>query len=806
MFDSISDFEILPANFSIFRKDRGTRGGGVLIAVDASIPCSVVSSPSNLEVITVKIGLNTPILLCTVYVPPNSSDSYQISLMAYLTELLPMYEHAIILGDFNLPDINWSSLSGTSSFSKQFCDFIFDSNLTQLVESPTHIKGNILDIVLTKTNIVHDVYVDMSDYSITSDHHIVTFKMDLSVQRYRKHTSRYVFDYKNADMNNFLSYMLDCDFSDCLQSDNIEFIWSYIKSCIYTAMNMYIPRVKRRWHKFPCWFTPDIKHHLNCLNTLKRKSKICPTDHNISKWKSSMKILQDKITSAKKRYETHLIKTLAYSNSSKVFKYINSITGNDTFPSNITFESSTATSDYGKATLFNDYFFSVFTQSSYVLPPVDELPKPDASLSDIVISESDVFNALTSLDSNKAMGIDRIGPHILKHCALALCQPFHHLFSLCLSKHYIPEEWRIHLIIPIFKSGDRSAVKNYRPISLLCTISKVLERIVFAHIIDFVSNSISPMQFGFLQNHSTLQQLLVFLRDIYNSFTHNTPTDVLYLDFKKAFDSVSHNELLFKLWRFGITGNLWKWFKAYLSHRHQCVSLNNSTSNTLPVISGVPQGSILGPVLFLIFVNDLPPTVSSSSLYLFADDTKCLSHINNLGDSLSLQDDLNLLTSWSNHWKLIFNTLKCAVLRFSPSLSISAPSPTYYISGHPVLQREFHKDLGIVMSHDLSWDNHYKYILSNAYKMLGLLRRTFPKVDCVQAKKALYLSLVRSKLTYCSPIWRPHFLKDIQSTVEPLNKGHFGSRGFVLFSEVVLWWEVQANRSFIDVIYLDNMF
>ena len=117
-----------------------------------------------------------------------------------------------------------------------------------------------------------------------------------------------------------------------------------------------------------------------------------------------------------------------------------------------------------------------------------------------------------------------------------------------ISKHYIPEEWRIHLIIPIFKSGDRSAVKNYRPISLLCTISKVLERIVFAHIIDFVSNSISPMKFGFLQNHSTLQQLLVFLRDIYNSFTHNTPTDVLYLDFKKAFDSVSHNELLFKLW------------------------------------------------------------------------------------------------------------------------------------------------------------------------------------------------------------------------------------------------------------------
>ena len=303
------------------------------------------------------------------------------------------------------------------------------------------------------------------------------------------------------------------------------------------------------------------------------------------------------------------------------------------------------------------------------------------------------------------------------------------------------------LIIPIF---DRSAVKNYRPISLLCTISKVLERIVllctiskvlerivFTNIIDFVSKSISPMQFGFLHNHSTLQQLLIFLSDIYNSFTHNTSTDVLYLDFKKAFDSVAHNELLFKLWRFGITGNLWKWFRAYLFHRHQCVSLNDYTSSTLPVMSGVPQGSILGPVLFLIFVNDIPPTVSSSSLYLIADDTKCLSHINNLGDSISLQDDLNilmyliaddtkclshinnlgdsislqdylnLLTSWSKHWKLIFNTLKCVVLRFSPSPSFSAPSPTYYTYGHTILQREFHNDLGIVMSYNLSWENHY---------------------------------------------------------------------------------------------------
>jgi hypothetical protein len=303
-------------------------------------------------------------------------------------------------------------------------------------------------------------------------------------------------------------------------------------------------------------------------------------------------------------------------------KYINSITGNNTIPPVVNFESSTALTDYEKATLFNEYFHSVFTQSSFVLPPSDELPTPEASLSNIVISESDVFTALTSLDPSKAMGNDCVGPNILKKCALALYQPVHHLFSLSLLNHYIPEEWRVHRITPIFKSGDRSSVKNYRPISLLCTISKVLERVVYNHIIDFVTQSISPRQFGFLRKRSTLQQLLIFLNTLYNSFTDNTSTDVI--DFKKAFDSVAHNELLVKLWEFGITGNLWKWFRAYLGHRRQYVSLNGCTSNTLPVISGVPQGSILGPILFLVFVNDLPSSVFSSTLYLFADDTKCL--------------------------------------------------------------------------------------------------------------------------------------------------------------------------------------
>ena len=144
-------------------------------------------------------------------------------------------------------------------------------------------------------------------------------------------------------------------------------------------------------------------------------------------------------------------------------------------------------------------------------------------------------------------GCDGIGPRLLKHCALPLCQPLHHLFSLSLSQSYIPAEWRLHLIKPIFKSGDRSLVQNYRPISLLCVCSKVLERIVFNHILNFVKERISKHQFGFMLHRSTLQQLLLLLNSIVESSRKSLQTDLIYLDFKKAFDSVPHNELLLKL-------------------------------------------------------------------------------------------------------------------------------------------------------------------------------------------------------------------------------------------------------------------
>ena len=556
-------------------------------------------------------------------------------------------------------------------------------------------------------------------------------------------------------MEGLSKFLLNCNIDTCYLSNDAEFVWNVIDSHIQSAMDLFIPKRKRLKPNTPCWYNSEIRHRLKCLCTLTRKNKKKPTLQSQLKQEAYEKDLLTKMMYAKIDFERNLLSSYQSSKTNRIFKYIHKITGHRAIPTTITYKSSQASEDTAKASLFNRYFQSVFTQSSFKLPLA--LPPPEVSISHITIVETDVYKALISLDPDKAMGIDGIGPKILKYCSLSLYKPLHHLFSLCLSQHCIPEQWKIHLITPIHKSGDKSAVRNYRPISLLCSISKVLEKLIYNHLI---STNISDSQFDFLPNRSTLQQLLLFVNEIINS---HSPVEVIYLDFKKAFDSVAHHELLHKLWNFGITGNVWYWLKNYLTNRYQCVSINGQVSSPLPVLSGVPQGSILGPLLFLIYINDLPPCVLSSFIFLYADDAKCLKPINSIQDCQTLQCDLDALTSWSHKWSLSFNVEKCASMSYCTTSNSSDPPHIFHIDGQQVSPNNTLKDLGVIMTKNIDRSRHHQYILAKAYRMLNLLRRTFCVDNCHNGKKVLYLTLVRSRLTYSSPIWRPNLLRDISS-------------------------------------------
>jgi len=522
-------------------------------------------------------------------------------------------------------------------------------------------------------------------------------------------------------------------------------------------MDMYIPKVKLRSCHHPKWFNSHIRHQIKCIRTLRRKTRHHFTTSNLHRLINAEDSLQHSLFTAKSNYELNLINSYARSKDPNVFHYLKNLAKSDSVPPALQSDSTVLESDIDKANAFNEYFYSVFTQSSFTLPDVSELPSVPDSLSNISFTLDDIYQALLSLQPNKASGLDNIGPRIIKNCADSLVEPLHHLFSLSLNCMDIPVEWKQHTIVPVFKSGDKTNLRNYRPISLLSSISKVLERLVCDRVTKFISDSIFCNQFGFQKHKSTLQQLLLYFNDLCSS---NNTTDTIYLDFTKAFDSVPHNELLFKLWSTGITGNLWLWFKSYLTNRTQRVSINNCLSDLLPVTSGVPQGSILGPILFIIYINDLPSVVIHSKLLLFADDAKCYRSIHNPLDSHSLQLDLDSLTIWSHKNHLYFKPAKCNSIRFRPNPH-SPEENSYSVDNCIITDKFSYCDLGIIFSANLSWRPHYEHIVAKAYRALGLLRHTFKHSSSTQVKKALYLHVVRSCLLYCSPLWKPYLVQDI---------------------------------------------
>ena len=752
--DNIYDNEILPTGYTIFRKDRPSRGGGVLLAVNNTIPCQLISSPSNLEVVCIKLNLSHPITCCVLYNPPNLLSEYCDNLLNFISNISNSSDRLILLGDFNLPDINWNVLSGNSPVSNKLCDLIFHSGMNQLIDKPTHLHGNVLDLLLTNIEENITSLEIHSNSSLLSDHYDITFAVATVPKFSSKFTPYYTFNYSKGDYYGLSNYLLNTDFTSCFLTHDIERIWHTIEHQIITAMKLFIPVNKHHSVQHPPWFTPEIRHSLKQLRTLRRKYKFHPSQNNLAIIDSLEATIQEMISTAKLHYETSLISNFATANSNKIYKYLKSTTKSNCMPPTVDFDSSTASTDFDKANLFNHYFYSVFHSPSK-LPDIDELPTISDSLHAINITITNVYEALISLNIDKSTGIDDISPRVLQSCAEALCEPLHHLFSLSLRYAIVPSSWKIHKVVPIFKAGDVNSVRNYRPISLLSNTSKVLERLIFNKMIDHVTKSISPLQFGFTKNCSTLQQMLIFINQVINT---PSQTDVIYFDISKAFDTVSHSILLRKLWSIGITGTLWTWIKDYLTNRYQRVSINNCCSNLLPVVSGVPQGSILGPLLFIIFINDITSTIQHSQLLKFADDTKCFKSITDHSDQTALQEDINALITWSSASHLKFNLNKSVHLVFKSKIPTS-----YTMFDTSISHTDSHKDLGLVLSEDLSWSKHYNFITARAYKVLGLIRRTFSSSHCPNTVLKLYISLVRSQLFYCTQLWRPHLLKDIDN-------------------------------------------
>ncbi len=358
--------------------------------------------------------------------------------------------------------------------------------------------------------------------------------------------------------------------------------------------------------------------------------------------------------------------------------------------------------------------------------------------------------------------------------------PLADLFNLSLSTCCIPPIWKCARVTPVFKGGDPSDVNNYRPISIICITAKIFEKLIFNQLSCYINNFniLSPLQSGFRPNFSTTSTLLKFTNDLFSAFDSGQTVGAIFIDLTKAFDLVDHYLLLDKLHHIGLDQNALCWFNAYLHCRRQYVTFNGSQSTSALVNSGVPQGSILGPLLFSIFINDLPQTCSNCHTHLYADDTVLyfansdISKIQN-----SLQSDFNLIQNWFTNNKLFLNKKKTCSMIFGSKHSLSR-SPSLCINfndGSPLERVDVFKYLGLWIDPELSFKPHIDYICKKAYSCLGMLYRS---INCFsfQVRKRLISQLIFPILDYVDIVYQ----NTSEKILKPLNTLHNSLCRFVL--------------------------
>ena len=409
-----------------------------------------------------------------------------------------------------------------------------------------------------------------------------------------------------------------------------------------------------------------------------------------------------------------------------------------------------------KAQLLLHQFKSVFSHQTFTPPEGSCSSSKSRKIHDLHISVAGVEKLLSNLDINKAVGPDLIPNIVLKECATDLAPGLTAIYRLSLNSGTLPSDWRDALVSPVFKKGDIHQACNYRPISLTSVICKQLEHIICRHILQHFeeNNILSSLNHGFRSGHSTETQLLTVVHDLLMAHDKKTQMDVIILDFEKAFDTVPHSLLLHKLHLYGIEGPIHQWLSSFLTKRQMKVVVEGELSSSSAVSSGVPQGTVLGPLLFLCHINDLPDVVKSQ-VRLFADDCVLYRPIKSQRDHIKLQDDLSRLHEWACTWGMRFNTSKCQVMSICPK-----SSHFYNINGHILKHTPQEKYLGIILSDDLKWTPHINSTTKKANAVLGLLRRNLQFCP-EQCKRTAYIALTRSILEYGAGVWDPYLQKDI---------------------------------------------
>ena len=699
---------------------------------------------------------SNPLIIISAYRHCNNDMDNANKLCDTIRKISTDYPDATIWigGDFNLPDIDWTNLSIKSNryliaLNELFIDCFNDTGLTQMVDFPTR-EHNTLDILLTNRP---TLISSCSPAPGLSDHDMVNFTSSIQARR-RKPVKRKISLWKKADLDLLNAELSDftADFvSKNSASTDVNSLWVQFQTACLSALDKHVPS-KMTSSRFS---QPWINHRVKNISRRKsrayaraRKSKL-PDDWN--KYKELKKLMQDECRKAHKKYVMDVI--CDENNKNKFWKYIKDKRKDNSGVSPLNRDGKMHYDSSVKANILNDQFASVFSsEDKNNLPEMP--PRTCEPMSDIDVTTHGVEILLSNLKPNKATGPDGVPARLLKESAKSIAPALSLIFQASLLQGKIPEQWREAYVSPLFKKGDRNLASNYRPISLTSIACKLLEHILYTNIMAHLdkNDTLSDFQHGFRKNRSCETQLLLTIHDLASGLNDRQQIDAILLDFSKAFDKVPHQRLLLKLEHYGISGHTLLWIKDFLTARTQRVILDGAQSQSADVVSGVPQGTVLGPLLFLVYINDLPERVSSTAR-LFADDCLLYRTISSENDSRLLQSDLNELQKWEDTWLMSFNPEKCEVLRITNKLKIIAA--TYSIHGQQLNVVNKSKYLGVTISSKLNWNDHVNNITKKANATRGFLQRNLRGAPAA-AKCQAYQTFVRPTLEYASSVWDPH--------------------------------------------------
>ena len=780
-------------------RSNSVQGGGVGIYVKKNLKFSVLQDKSIFidrifESLFVEVWLNKnkKIIIGNIYRPsvnhPTLSSSEQFSqffelLTNLLSELSECNTQVILFGDFNLDALKYNIINQVT----EYIDLLFSYGFLQLIMKPTRCtphSATLIDHVLTNSKA--DFFESVILTTKISDHFPIIYFCKDNTPISPKRTVKYR-DFSDLNFKNFSSALRSINW-DCLSSfDSTQESYDYFSETFLTLYNVQFPLLSKTINKNVCGFHPWMSKGL--LVSRCKKISLCkasikhPSPLAISTYKNYRNLYAKIIRASKKLYYEHQL-SKHQSDSKKTWqilrKAINKSSKSDNSIKNIIVQGLIIDNNAVMADQFNLFFANIAEKiveeihPSNVVLPEDPQNIPVAenfSFSSEPLTSSEIIETIEQLKNKNTLDSDGISTMFLKKIARTISKPLLHIFSKSLSNGDIPHQLKISKIIPLFKSGDRSLLDNYRPIALLSSFSKILEKIVCNRLSKYLENNefLSTSQFGFRKEHSTLHPMVHFMNKITSALDNKLHTIAIFCDLRKAFDSCNHVILLKKLQKVGVQNTELNWFKNYLENRKQFVFLNGVTSSSLNVTTGVPQGSILGPLLFLVYINDLPGA-SSLITFLFADDTTLLySHVN-IDELISIVNfEFRKVVHFFRQHKLSLHPLKTKFMLFSNSPTVKNMNIQLFINCnnedesdvtkmYPISRVTPNDDipavrfLGVYFDQNLNFNFHLKILASKLSKALYILRSS-KKFLTTKALKSVYYALFHSNLIYSIPIW-----------------------------------------------------